>query len=56
MNSPRLAHETLPPTPHNNNFTCFTPPAGRGSYRLKIEKMGCGAMRWLEVKFMQHSG
>jgi hypothetical protein len=29
---------------------------GWGSYRLKIEKMGHGALRWLRSKFVQRSG
>lgn len=40
MNPPRLAHETLPPTPTINDFTRITPVrGGGGNYRLKIKKM-----------------
>lgn len=57
MNPTRLAHETPPLTPPINSHIRSTPPAGgRGSYRLKIEKTGCGARRGLRSKFVQHSG
>lgn len=56
MNPPRLAHETLPPTPTINDFTRFTPPVGEGELSPENRKMGCGARRRLKVKFMQHSG
>ena len=56
MSPPRLAHETLPPTPPINNFTRITPPVGMGALSSKNQKIGYGARRWLGAKFVQHSG
>ncbi|MDD2743318.1 MAG: hypothetical protein PHV02_13680, partial [Rhodocyclaceae bacterium] len=56
VNPSRLADETLPPNPPFNRFPRFVPSVGFGGYRLKIEKMGHGALRWLRSKFVQRSG